>query len=158
LSHCFDMLHCFCSAALLWYATLLLFCYIALICYIVTLLLFHYILIYMNTYYIAQWQKWAKWDECGNMDKHYCTIKISSSNNMYQIGIRLSSGFSQSRWSFLLLLCHHSVCKAFFDDRSNNTTLYFLSAFFTESRTTIYGLSWRRYLERRSIKASFELT
>jgi hypothetical protein len=77
LSHCFDMLPCF---NMLHITILLLFCHIALICY--TLLLFCYILIYMNAYYIAQWRKWAKWDECGNMDQHYCTIKISASNIM----------------------------------------------------------------------------
>jgi hypothetical protein len=83
LPHCFDMLHCFCSIALLWYATLSQ-CFDML--HIATLLLFCYILIYMNAYYIAQSWKWAKWDECGNMDQHYCTINISASNNMKQIG------------------------------------------------------------------------
>jgi hypothetical protein len=63
LSHCFDMQHCF---------DILHF-------HIATLLLFCYILINMNVYYIAHWRKWAKWDECGNMDQHYYTIKISAS-------------------------------------------------------------------------------
>jgi hypothetical protein len=53
--------------------------------HIATFLLFCYILIYMNAYYIAQWRKWAKWDECGNMDQHYCTTKILALNNMKQI-------------------------------------------------------------------------
>jgi hypothetical protein len=57
-------------ATLLWYAT---YCYNLLFCYI---------LIYMNAYYIVQSQKWAKWDEYGNMDQHYYTTKISASNNM----------------------------------------------------------------------------
>jgi hypothetical protein len=101
-------------ATLLWYATLLLFCCIALMCYITTLLwyatlpltcriaLICYIAFNMShcfdmlqcfliccialICYIAQWRNWAKWDECGNMDQHYCTIKISASNNMLQIG------------------------------------------------------------------------
>jgi hypothetical protein len=107
--HCFDMLHyhialiCY-IVTLLWYVTLLLFCCIALMCYIVTLLryatlpltcriaLICYIAFDMLHYFdmlhchIAQWWKWAKWDECGNMDQHYCTIKISASNNIQQIG------------------------------------------------------------------------
>jgi hypothetical protein len=116
MSHCFDMLHCHIA----WYAALILLCcisficyiafdmlhyfemlhcHIALICYIATLLwyatllLFCYILIYINAYYNAQWWKWDQWDECGNIDQHYCTIKISASNNMKQIGysIKLKS-------------------------------------------------------------------
>jgi hypothetical protein len=102
MSHCFDMLHChialiccitfdmlhchidlmlhcFCSTALFLYATLP-HCFDML--HIAILLLFYYILIYMNAYYIAQWWRWAKRDECGNMDQHLCTIKISSSNYM----------------------------------------------------------------------------
>jgi hypothetical protein len=76
--HCFDILHCFCFVALLWYATLQ-HCFDML--HIAILLLFCYIMIYMNAYYIAPWRKWTKWDECGNMDQHYYTIKISASNN-----------------------------------------------------------------------------
>jgi hypothetical protein len=107
----FDMLHCH-NALICYNAFVLLHCFavlhyhIALICYvafvllhcfdmlhIATLLLFCYILIYLNAYYIAQWWKWTKWDECGNMDQHYCAIKISASNNMKQIGhlIKLKS-------------------------------------------------------------------
>jgi hypothetical protein len=106
----------FLFVTLLWYATFLSFCCIALICYIAFVLLhcfdilhYHIALIwyiaillwytthcyiafvllpsdYMNAYYIVQWWKSAKWDECGNMDQYYCTIKISASNNMKQIG------------------------------------------------------------------------
>jgi hypothetical protein len=110
--HCFDILHIatsllFCyNVTFLWYVTLphcfdMLHCHITLICYIATLLLFCYILIYMNTYYIARWQKLAKWDECGNMDQHYCTTKISASNNMKHIGhsIKLKSESIQMKFS-----------------------------------------------------------
>jgi hypothetical protein len=111
LLHYIDMLHCHIALicyiiTILWYATLLLFCCIALMWYIVTLLwyatlpltcridLICYIafdmldcfdMLYcfdMIHCHIAQWWKWAKWDECGNMDQYYCTIKISASNNM----------------------------------------------------------------------------
>jgi hypothetical protein len=100
MPHCFDMIHCFWYAALHWYATLPrcfdmlhYFCYDALLWYailphcfdmlhIATLLLLSCLLIYMNAYYITRWSKWAKWDDYGNMDRHYCIIKISASNNM----------------------------------------------------------------------------
>jgi hypothetical protein len=107
--HWFDMLHCFWYVVLLWDATLpprfdMLHCHIALICCIVFVLLhcfdvLHchialicYIAFGMLHYFdmlhchIAQWWKWAKWDECGNMDQHYCTIKILALNNKKQIG------------------------------------------------------------------------
>jgi hypothetical protein len=74
LPHCFDMLYCFCSTAFLWYATLS-HCFDML--HIATLLLFFYILIYMNAYYITQWWKWAKWDECGNMDQLEMCLPLS---------------------------------------------------------------------------------
>jgi hypothetical protein len=85
-------------------ATLLLFCCIALMCYITTLISYttlpltcHITLICYIAFdtlhcfdmlhcHIAQWWNWAKWDECDNMEQHYCTIKISASNNMQQIG------------------------------------------------------------------------
>jgi hypothetical protein len=96
LPHYFDMLHCFCSAALLWCATFphcfdMVHClsHVALLRYASLILMCCIALIY----YIAQWWKRAKWDECGNMGQHYCTIKISASNNMLQMGhsIKLKS-------------------------------------------------------------------
>jgi hypothetical protein len=99
LPHCFDMLHCFCFVALLWYATHCYNCFDML--HIVILLLFYYILIFMNAYYIAQWWKWAKWDECGSIDQHYCTIKISVLNNTSHIGhsIKLNSESIERKFS-----------------------------------------------------------
>jgi hypothetical protein len=61
--HCFDMLHC----------------HIALRCYITFDMLHCFDMLRCH---IARWWKWAKRDECDNTDQHYCTSKISSSNNM----------------------------------------------------------------------------
>jgi hypothetical protein len=69
LLHCFDMLHC----------------HIALICYIAFNMSHCFDILRcfdMLHFHIAQCQKWAKLDECGNMDQHYCTIKILALNNM----------------------------------------------------------------------------
>jgi hypothetical protein len=74
---------------LLWYATLPLTCRIALICYIAFDMLHCFGMLYcfdMLHCHIAQRRKLAKWDECGNMDQHYCTIKISALNNIKEIG------------------------------------------------------------------------
>jgi hypothetical protein len=141
--HCFDMLHCHIAlicyiATLLWYATLshcfdILHWNIAL-----TLLLFFYIVIYMNAYYIAQWWKWSKWDEFGNVNQHYCTIKISASNNMKQIGysIKLKSESIQMKFFFFffaIILCEGPFLT------TEATTQHFISpksAFLTKFRTT----------------------
>jgi hypothetical protein len=87
-NHDFDMLHC--HIYLICYIDFVLlhcfdvlYCHIALICYIAFDMLHFFDMLHCH---IAQWRKWAKWDECGNMDKHYYTIKISASNNKQQIG------------------------------------------------------------------------
>jgi hypothetical protein len=134
LPHCFDMLCCHWYVAFLWCATLP-HCFDML--HIATLLLFCFILIYLNAYYIAQWWKSARWDECANMDQHHCTIKISASNNMKQIGYPIKLSLSQSRWSFLLLFAIVLRVRPFL--MTEATTQHFISpwsAFSTESRTT----------------------
>jgi hypothetical protein len=127
LLHCFGMVHChitlICNiATLLWYATLP-YCFDML--HIATLLLFCYILIYMNAYYIAQWWKWAKWDSVATWTNIVVLLRFQHRTTCSKYDIQSSSSLSQSRWSFILLLCHRSACGAFFDDRSNNTTVYF---------------------------------
>jgi hypothetical protein len=132
MSHCFDVLHC----------------RIALICYIVTFLWYATLLLFCCTALM-----------CYIVTLHwYATLPLTL--HWYAT---LSHCFDvlhcQSRWSFLLLLCHCSMCKAFSDDKRNNTTLYFSwSMFLTESRTTNWGLSGRRSLGRRSKKALSKLT
>jgi hypothetical protein len=120
LPHCFDMLHWFWYAALLRYATLP-HCFDML--HIATLLLFCYILIYMNATLLN--------DESGLSETSVATwtniivqLTFQLQTTWSRSDIWLSSSLSQSRWSFVLLLCHRSTCKAFSNDRSN-TTLYF---------------------------------
>jgi hypothetical protein len=137
LSHCFDMLHCFCSATFLWYATLLLFCCIALMCYIITLL--WYATLFLICCIALIWCialicyiSTLLNDESGLSETSVATwtniivqLRFQLRTTQSKWGIQLSSSLSQSRWSFLLLLCHCSTCKAFSDGRGNNTTLYF---------------------------------
>jgi hypothetical protein len=134
-------------ATLLWYATLLLICCIALICYIAFVLLHcidmihcHIALIcytLLHCFYSAIF--WSIWmhttllnDKSGLSETSVATwtniivlLRFQLRRTWSRSDIRISSSLRQSRWSFLLLLCHHSTCEAFSDDRSNNITLYF---------------------------------
>jgi hypothetical protein len=156
LPHYFHMLHCFCSATLLWYATLPHYFDIL---HITILLLFCYILVYMNAYYIAQWWKWTKWDECGNIDQHYCTINILALNNMKQIGhsIKLKSESIYMKFSSSSLpsFCMRGL---FWWQKQQHNTLFIHGLCFRPNLGQQIKASWRRCLVRRSNKASSELT
>jgi hypothetical protein len=53
-------------------------------------------------------------------------LRFQSRMTWNRCHIQLSSSLSLSRWCFLLLRRCSSLCRAFFDNKGNNATLFFL--------------------------------